>query len=113
MKEKALIVIFALGVIISVSGYPSIGLSIDETDIMEFYESCIDSEIAKCTSKAVFLNSQSPNLRRYGKIETQKAKFLSNAKDMLIDEMIDKRIDPKYYKVEHFLNSRFIDAVHQ
>ena len=78
MMGKGLIVIFILGIIISVSAFPSIGLFIDETDIIEFYESCIDSENIKGTSKAVFLNSQSPHLRRYGQLEIQKAEFFSN-----------------------------------
>ena len=40
-------------------------------------------------------------------MEAQKAEFLKAEKEMLVKEMIEMQLEPKHYKVELFLNSRF------
>jgi hypothetical protein len=51
--------------------------------------------------------SKSKNLQDYAKIEAEKAEFLKAEKNMLVKEMMETQLDPKHYKIELFLNSRF------
>ena len=80
----------------------------DHEEIAKYYESCIDREIAKCDSKLVLLvTSRSKNLKDYVAMKVQKAKFLNAEKEVLIKEMIEMQLEPKQYKVELYLRSRF------
>lgn len=80
----------------------------DPKDRVDYYESCIVKKIKKCDSMFVMLSSsKSENLREYARLEAQKAAFLDNEKEMLVKEMIEIRLEPKQYKVDLFLNSRF------
>jgi hypothetical protein len=40
-------------------------------------------------------------------MKAQKARFLEAEKEILVKEMIEMQLEPKHYKVELFLNSRF------
>ena len=73
----------------------------------KFYISYISECICKYKSKAALQNSKSENLRRSGVIYERKAVFLTNYQNVLIDEMIRKKIGTKPYKVDYYLNERF------
>ena len=80
----------------------------DHGELAKFFNSCIVKEIVKCESKLVLLSaSKSKNLQDYAKMKAQKSEFLNAEKKMLVEEMIEMQIEPKHYKVELFLNSRF------
>jgi len=86
----------------------STALSGDQEERVKYYESCIVKEIVKCDSKFVLLSSsRSINLKNYAKMEAQKARFLEAYKEILVKEMTEMQLEPKHYKVELFLNSRF------
>jgi hypothetical protein len=86
-------------------------LSQSETEKADFYRKSIEEQIAKCNAKIRFIDSKSQNLRHYCQLELQKAEFFSNAKEILLMEMIEKEIEAKDYKIQYFLNSRFYKAV--
>ena len=75
------------------------------------YRKRIEEQIAKCNAKIRFIESKSHNLRQYCLLELQKAEFFSNAKEILLIEMIENEIATKNYKIQYFLNSRFYKAV--
>ena len=80
----------------------------DHADIAKYYEGCIVREIAKCESKLVLLaTSKSKNLKDYVALKALKAKFLNAEKEVLIEEMVEMQLEPKQYKVELYLRSRF------
>jgi hypothetical protein len=80
----------------------------DHEKIAKYYESCIVREIAKCESKLVLLRmSKSKNLKDYAEMKAQKAEYLNAEKEVLIEEMLEMQLEPKQYKVELYLQSRF------
>ena len=56
-------------------------------------------------------SSKSENLQEYAMMAAQKASFLDNEKEILVKEMIEMGLEPKQYKVDLFLNSRFRESV--
>jgi hypothetical protein len=86
----------------------SIAFSGDHEEIAKYYENCIVRKILKCDAMLVLLRtSKSKNLKDYAEMKSRKAEFLNAEKDMLVKEMIEMKLEPKHYKVESFLNSRF------
>lgn len=108
MQEKILIMILIIGASVFMGPLNLAVFSGDHGELAKFCNSCIIKEIAKCESKLVLLSaSRSKNLQDYAKMKAQKAEFLNANKEMLVDEMVEMQIEPKHYKVELFLNSRF------
>ena len=76
--------------------------------LAKFYESGIVKTIEKCESRAELLHaSGSVTLRQYAELHDKKAEFWDTEKDMLIDLMIQNGLEPKRYKIEHFLEDQF------
>ena len=108
MQEKIWIMILIIGIFAFMGPLNLAVFSGDHGELAKFFNSCIVKEIAKCESKMVLLNtSKSKNLQDYARMKAQKAEFLDAEKKMLVEEMIEMQIEPKHYKVELFLNSRY------
>ena len=108
MQANVLTISLLAGVFAFMGLLTSTTFSDDHEDITKYYESCIFKEIKKCDLKLMLLSkSRSKNLQNYAKMEAQKAEFFKAEKNMLIKEMIETQLDPKHYKIELFLNSRF------
>jgi hypothetical protein len=108
MQAKVLTISLMVGVFAFMGFLNSTAFSGDNEEISKYYGSCIVREIKKCNLKLVLLSkSKSKNLQDYAKMEAQKAQFFKAEKDMLVKEMIETELDPKHYKIELFLNSRF------
>ena len=108
MQAKILAISLLAGFLVFMGLLTSTAFSGDQKEIVKYYESCIFKEIQKCDLKLILLSkSRSKNLQDYAKMEAQKAEFLKAEKNMLIKEMIETQLDPKHYKIELFLNSRF------
>ncbi len=74
----------------------------------QVYESCIVKKIEKCESLAELLyTSNSVTLRRYADLQIEKAHFFDLQREMLINTMIQRQLEPKRYKIEHFLEEQF------
>ncbi|MGD2015714.1 MAG: hypothetical protein PVH85_08420 [Desulfobacterales bacterium] len=111
MKSKALITSLMITVCAFWGPLNSTVLSGDHEERIKYYESCIVKEIVKCESKLVLLSSsKSKNLLNYAEMEAQKARFLEDEKEILVKEMSELQLEPKHYKVELFLNSRFLES---
>jgi len=89
----------------------SIVFSDDEEAKIKFYESCIVREIARCEAKSFMLNSGSQNLQEYARLKVQKAEFLAEQKDGLIQKLIDEQIPLTDHSVLVYLNSRFYEKI--
>ena len=108
MKAKVLIINLMISISVFWGLLNSTAFSGEDEEMATYYESCIVKKIEKCNSKLVLLSSsKSKNLQEYAKMEAQKAEFLKAEKEMLVKEMIEMNLEPKHYKVELFLNSRF------
>ena len=108
MQVKGLIINLMISISVFWGLLNSTAFSVDREEMAQYYENCIVKKIEKCNSKLVLLSSsKSKNLQDYAKMEAQKAEFLKAEKEMLVKEMIEMNLEPKHYKVELFLNSRF------
>ena len=108
MYSKAFIVglLIATG---SMIGWPfPTGMAGGKKDLVKIYEYCIVKKIEKCESLAdVLYTSRSVTLRNYAIVQDQKAQFLDAQRQRLIDAMIQMQLEPKRYKIEHFLDQQF------
>jgi hypothetical protein len=76
-------------------------------DAKAYYAACIDRIIDKCAHKEHLCTCSSPVLRAYGDRMVQKSAFCRLYKEQLIQSMLAHELEPKAYKVEHFINQRF------
>jgi len=76
-------------------------------DSAAYYRACIDRIIDKCAYKQFLYTSSSPTLRNYADHMAQKGTYCRIHKDQLIQSMLTHELEPKDYKVEHFVNQCF------
>jgi len=108
MYTKALVMSLMVGVGAVCGMLHSPGISSETAVPTQFYESCIVKMIENCESQVALLHtSRSANLRDYARVQAQMARFLQAEKEMLLNTMIQMQLEPKEYKIEHFLNDRF------
>ncbi len=88
------------------------GVTGQKEDLTKVYESCIIKKIEKCESQADLLHiSGSVTLRQYAELQDKKAQFYYLEKEALINLMIQNRLEPKQYKMEHFLEEQFYRSI--
>lgn len=110
MKVKALMVIFMWSFMIIIGSTQISAHSQSNEKLRKFYETCIAKKIAKCQSKTMLKLSKSENLQLTAEIAVNQVRFLSLNKETLVNEMMEKNIGRKPYKIEYYLNSRFYEA---
>jgi hypothetical protein len=110
MKVKALMVIFMSSFMIMIGAIQISAESQSDEHLKKIYETCIAKKIEKCQSKTMLKTSRSENLQLTAEIAANQARFLSLNKDTLVNEMMEKDIGQKLYKIEHYLNSRFYEV---
>ena len=80
----------------------------ENKDLTKVYETSIVKKIEKCEMRAELLYaSNSVTLWNYADLQAKKAEFFDAQKDMLIHKMVQKQLEPKRYKIEHFLEAQF------
>ena len=112
MYIKLLIIglMIAMGALISSLHLPD--LSDELVDLATLYEYSIVKKIEKCESQADMLHtSASETLRQHAELQDKKAQFFDAQKDMLVQAMIQRRLEPKQYKIEHFLEVQFYQSM--
>ena len=108
MKERASITITIVLVIYLIAVFPNTGWTGENEQLENYYKKYISKCICKNESKTILLQtSRSENLKRSGAIYEQKAVFLKNYQNVLVDEMVRKKIGTEPYKVDYYLNKRF------
>jgi hypothetical protein len=111
MRSMTMTVILLAGVVALVGLFPLKGLCNDKEAQINHYSYHIDREISWCRAKTCMLNSRSEHLRDYAQGEIRKAEFLSDQKERLIQELLEKQIPLRHYKIHLYLNSRFHDEI--
>ena len=109
MNVKLMIIslLIAIGTIIGVLLY-SPGIADQKDNLLKRYETGIVKKIEKCECQAELLHtSKSRTLRNYADVQVKKAQFFDNEREMLIEAMIKMQLEPKQYKIEHFLDQQF------
>ncbi|MGD1968223.1 MAG: hypothetical protein PVH74_12300 [Desulfobacterales bacterium] len=110
MYAKGLItgLMIAISGMIGVLHSPGISGEDEKARLAQFYESCIVKKIEKCESQAEMLyTSRSVTLQKFAELNAQKAQFFDSEREMLVNKMIQRRLEPKKYKIEHFLENQF------
>ncbi len=75
------------------------------------YEKMLTNYAAKCVKQARFGESKSKNLRRRAEIACLKAAYLNQYKSQIIDDLINKNVEPKPYKIHYAVNTLFYDLI--
>ena len=113
MQAKVLFVAILIIIFVSWPMLTSPVFSEEYEKMAQYYNSCIVKKIKNCNSKVILLTaSESRNLQEYAAKQKQMAKFFKAEKDLLIQEMLEIKLEPKNYKVELFLKSRFNRKIH-
>ncbi|MDJ0984207.1 MAG: hypothetical protein QNJ26_01590 [Desulfobacterales bacterium] len=107
MNTKMMIILSAMVMAGMMVTAPALG---GETDRARL-EVIVDEYISACEAKSAMLNSSSEKIRRAAMLSCLRATFARRAKSELVDEMVAHKVDPKPYKVHHFLNARFNEVV--
>ena len=111
MGGKAFFITAMIMAVVLMGVISETGQSGENEQLAKYYQEHISKCISKNKSKAVLQTSKSENLRSCGKIYKQKAVFLTNNQNVLVDEMIRKEIGTKPYKVDYYLNKRFNEMI--
>jgi hypothetical protein len=108
MKGMAFFISTILMALALIVALPNTGQSGENEQLAKFYMEYISECICKNESKAALLKtSRSANLKEDGSIYKQKAVFLTNNQNVLVDEMIRREIGKEPYKVDYYLNKKF------
>lgn len=108
MYAKALILGLLIAIGAMIGGQIPSTIAGEKGDAVKKYESCIIKKIQKCESIADMLHtSRSVTLQNYASVQDQKAQFLDIHRETLIEAMIQLQLEPKQYKIEHFLDEQF------
>ena len=108
IKTKMVMLLFVLTAMLcpmSASG--------NNTEVLERrakLEALVDEYIACCEAKFALRNSRSENIRRSALRSCKIAAYCKNAREELVEAMLENNIEPKAYKVRYFLNARFQDS---
>ena len=111
MKRQIMMVTMVSMLVFFLGFSSAIGEDADkQTQLKNYYEKFILEKISKCRSKAGLQASKSTHLQNCAAMEIKKANFLSSNKEMLITEMLEKKVGVKPYKIEYFLNKMFHES---
>lgn len=76
-----------------------------------FYRKCIDRKISQCDCKKDLVASRSVHLRNDARISQMKVDFLKQNRAALLLEMQNAELEMKAYKVDYFLNRKFLESI--
>ena len=108
MYAKGVLIGLMIVVAAIIAGLLPTGIVVDKSDPVKVYESCLVNKIEKCEALAEMLHTtRSATLLKYAMVHDQKAQFFDAEREMLIDAMSQMQLEPKQYKIEHFLDEQF------
>ena len=107
MKTKAIMILSAMVMVGLMLTGPALGGESNRAEL----EAIVDDYISACEAKSAMLNSSSENIRQAAIRSCLRATFYRNSKATLVNDLVANRVEPKPYKVHHFLNARFNEFV--
>jgi hypothetical protein len=111
MRSKPIVVLFLVVLTAIFLPIPALGNSTETVEIKVKLEALLDEYIACCETKSALRSSRSEKIRHSAKRACMKADFCRHYREELVEVMLENNIEPKAYKVRHFLNHRFNDAL--
>jgi hypothetical protein len=109
MKVQLMVVVFSL--MIMVLWVPSMAVADQQSETKAFLASCIEKELASCCCKMEMIDSRSKCIRDCCRMAMLKARFIIDNSEELINEMLENGIAGKCYKVDHYVNQRFLESL--
>lgn len=107
MRAKAFVIAMMITLLIIIGALPATVQGGEKEQLRTYYKNYIVKCISKNQSKSNLQSSKSANLRSCGALSKQKAIFLTNNQNTLVNEMIKNQVGKKPYKIDHYLNKRF------
>ena len=111
MKAKTIIILTAITLAMMYFSMPAVSQELTEAERKAQLESIVDVYILSCENKAALSSSRSKNLRNSAMLSRLKGSFCRHSKHELVAAMIEQGVEPKPYKVHHFLNARFYETI--
>ncbi len=111
MKAKTIIILTAITLAMMYFSMPAVSQEITEAERKAQLESIVDVYILSCENKAALRSSRSKKLRDSAMLNSLKGTFCRHSKHELVAAMVKEGVDPKPYKVHHFLNARFYETI--
>ena len=107
MRTKTTIIMFAIVLTAVFCTIPALGKKTEAMETKVRLETLVEEYIACCEAKSALRSSRSEKIRRSAKRSCMKASYCRHSKQELVEAMLENNIEPKAYKVRHFLNDRF------
>ncbi len=107
MKPKAAMVMCVMALALISGRNQAFGNNVEAVVTKVRLEGLVEAFIARCEAKSALRSSRSENIRRSAMQSCMKADYCRRFKDELVEAMLEIKIEPKAYKVCHFLNGRF------
>ena len=111
MKAKTIVILVAITLAMMIFSMPAVSQDAAETEKKAKLESIIEVYIISCENKAALAGSRSKNLRDAAMLSRLKSTFCRHSKQELVDAMLRDGVEPKPYRVHHFLNARFLETI--
>ena len=111
MKVKITVVLAAITLAMMMFAMPAVSQDAAEAEKKAKLESIVEVYILSCENKAELGSSRSKNLRHSAMLSRLKSTFCRHSKQELVDAMLKDGVEPKPYKVHHFLNARFYETI--
>ena len=93
------------GMILAILGFVLISSQVlaGENDLESFYRTCVDQKIAQCDRNAGWIDSWGENLRGYGELAKERARFYRENKEELILKLTEEQVGRDPQKADYFL----------
>ena len=72
-----------------------------------YYLKCINAEIDNYSCKVGYATSRSKNLQAYGESAARRTAFLTQNRDVLVQEMLAQKVSMRPHAVQQYLRQRF------
>ena len=107
MRTKTTIIMFAVVLTAVFSTISALGKNTEAVETQVRLEALVEEYIACCEAKSALRSSRSEKIRHSAVRACMKAAYCRHSKEELVELMLEKNVEPKAYKVRHFLNDRF------
>jgi len=111
MRTKTTIVMFAIVLTAVCCTSPALAKNTEVVETKVRLEALVEEYIACCEAKSALRSSRSEKIRRSAMRSCMKADYCRHSKQELVEAMLENNIEPKAYKVRHFLNDSFNAAL--
>lgn len=111
MKRKQLAIVLVAVLAIICWGAAAQSGETEQVNRHAAYSAGIDDLITKNESKAARSDSRSPEIQKAAELAKLKAAYLNNFKELIVQDMARHNLEPKSYKIGHFINEKFFAVV--